>query len=194
MNATATNAEVKIGHIYVTRITDKPAAVRIIKKLPEGGWRGVNMQTNRPVHIKDETKLGCMVSVREARESDDDELRKWLPKRKSTKKEPVRALKKKPRIKAKAQPAKKPKIKAKATTKSAKKMSLIDAAYKALKKSGEALGTAAIYELVIKAKLWKPGAGKTPKATLNSAIHREIRSSRKPRRFAQAGAGKVKAL
>jgi hypothetical protein len=80
-----------------------------------------------------------------------------------------------------------------ATTAGEKKLSLVDAAAKLLAEDGGAMGTKEIVEKVVKKGWWTPGAGKTPDATLYSAIIREIKDKGKDARFKKTEPGKFAA-
>jgi hypothetical protein len=86
---------------------------------------------------------------------------------------------------------------AKATkTKKAKadgKMSALDAAAKVLADTGDAMNTKAMIEAMAATGLWKSPEGKTPHATLYSAIAREINDKGNDARFVKAERGKFAA-
>lgn len=70
----------------------------------------------------------------------------------------------------------------------AKPMGLLDAALKVLKQARKPMTCRAIVDRVLAKKLWQT-TGKTPAATLNAAIHREIRSKGDEARFVKAERG-----
>ena len=72
-------------------------------------------------------------------------------------------------------------------SKKAKRTGVLDAAVKVLA-GGKSMSCGEIVEVALKRKLWKT-QGKTPAATLNAAIHREIKSKGKDARFAKAERG-----
>lgn len=87
-----------------------------------------------------------------------------------------------------APPAKQKKAKlAKAETE--KKLSALDAAAKVLAAAGEPMNTKAMIEAMAAKKLWSSPGGKTPAATLYSAILREIGVKGKESRFKKADKG-----
>jgi hypothetical protein len=73
-----------------------------------------------------------------------------------------------------------------------KKLSALDAAAKVLAASSEPLSCAELAEKIIARKLWKT-SGKTPAATLNAAIIREIRDKKGASRFKKTGRGRFAA-
>ena len=102
-----------------------------------------------------------------------------MAKTKTTKKAPAAKATKS----AKAAPAKK-----KAEPKE-KKMSAIDAAAKLLATSSEPMNCKSLIEAMAKKGLWTSPGGKTPHATLYSAILREIATKGKEARFKKTERG-----
>ena len=84
---------------------------------------------------------------------------------------------------------------AKAEAKSAKpkRVSLLDAAATILAGSKEPMAAKAIVEAVVERGLWKPGAGKTPAATLYAAMVREISKKGDAARFSKVDRGQFTA-
>jgi hypothetical protein len=74
-----------------------------------------------------------------------------------------------------------------------KKLSAIDAAAKVLADSGEAMNCKELIEALAAKKLWTSPGGKTPHATLYSAILREINEKGKDARFKKTERGKFAA-
>jgi hypothetical protein len=84
--------------------------------------------------------------------------------------------------------------KAKATTPDApKKLSALDAAAKVLAEAGTPLNTKAMIEAMAAKKYWTSPGGKTPAATLYSAILREITVKGTASRFRKAAKGQFEA-
>jgi hypothetical protein len=69
------------------------------------------------------------------------------------------------------------------------KLSLIDAAAKVLASAKEPMNTKALVEAIVARKLWSPGEGKTPAATLAAAIITEMKKKGKDARFKRASPG-----
>jgi vancomycin resistance protein YoaR len=106
-------------------------------------------------------------------------------KKKTTKTQaPAHAAKKAPKAKA-AKPAK---TKPEATAK-AKKLSAIDAAAKVLGENGQAMNCKEMIDAMAAKGLWTSPGGKTPHATLYSAILREIATKGKDARFKKTDRG-----
>jgi hypothetical protein len=83
--------------------------------------------------------------------------------------------------------------KPKAAKASDSKLSCIDAAAKVLSQTKEPMTTKAMIEAMAAKKLWTSPGGKTPAATLYSAILREISAKGKEARFKKADRGLFKA-
>jgi len=83
-----------------------------------------------------------------------------------------------------------PKKTAKAKTTSAKKLSALSAAAKVLATAKAPMTCQELIEAMAKKKLWTSPGGKTPHATLYSAIMREISVKGKDSRFKKAERGK----
>jgi hypothetical protein len=98
---------------------------------------------------------------------------------------------------AKAKPTKAKTPKAAAPSKATKakkakadgKMSALDAAAKVLAEAGEAMNTKAMIEAMGEKGLWTSPGGKTPHATLYSAITREINEKGNDARFVKTERG-----
>ncbi len=91
-----------------------------------------------------------------------------------------------------ATPAKKAKAKPNAEAKP-KRVSAIDAAAKLLADAGAPMTTKEMIEAMAARKLWTSPGGKTPHATLYSAILREINTKGKDARFKKTERGKFAA-
>jgi hypothetical protein len=86
-------------------------------------------------------------------------------------------------------PPAKPKKAKPAKAETAKKLSALDAAAKVLGDAGEPMNTKAMIEAMAAKKLWSSPGGKTPSATLYSAILREIGVKGKESRFRKTDKG-----
>jgi hypothetical protein len=74
-----------------------------------------------------------------------------------------------------------------------KKLSALDAAAQVLAESGQPMNTREMIETLAAKKLWTSPGGKTPHATLYSAILREINEKGKDSRFTKTERGKFAA-
>jgi hypothetical protein len=75
----------------------------------------------------------------------------------------------------------------------AKKLSALDAAAQVLAEAGEPMNTRQMIEVMAAKKLWTSPGGKTPHATLYSAILRELNEKGKDARFTKTERGKFAA-
>jgi hypothetical protein len=90
--------------------------------------------------------------------------------------------------------AKTPKPEAKKTADAKpKKVSALDAAAKVLAQAGEPMNCQEMIEAMAKKGLWTSPGGKTPHATLYSAILRELKAKGKEARFKKTERGKFAA-
>ena len=71
-----------------------------------------------------------------------------------------------------------------------KRLSALDAAAKVLGGAGEPMTTKELVEAMVKKNLWASPKGKTPAATLYSAMTREINTKGKESRFKKTERGK----
>jgi hypothetical protein len=119
-----------------------------------------------------------------------------MPAKKTTKPAATKTTK---AVKAKPAKAKRPRAAApaKATKtkkpKAAGKMSALDAAAKVLADAGEPMNTKAMIEAMAAKNLWTSPGGKTPHATLFSAILREINTKGSDARFVKVERGQFAA-
>lgn len=168
--------DIKIGQVYAAKVSDKVVTVRIEKENPRGGWEAINLHTNRPVRIKSAQRL------RHAIQRDDvadtvkavasDNLAEGVTIPKPSKKQPAP-----PKPKA-AKPAL-----AKRTG-----PSLIEAAIQVLGENKQPMTCAQMVETILEQKLWS-STGKTPTATLYSAILRDIQKKGDSARFVHVARG-----
>jgi len=162
--------EIKIGHVYIAKVTGKVVPVEIVSANPNGGWDGKNLSTGKAVRIKSAQRL---------REE------KPAAKRAATSPTRAKTAKKAPKDAMKAPKA----DTGERRGDKAKKPSGLDATAKVLARAGEPMNCKAIVEQMLAEGLWQTN-GKTPAATLYSAIIREIRDKGEASRFAKVERGK----
>jgi len=218
--------QVEIGGVYVMKVTDKEAQVRIDREHENGGWIGTNLSTNRSVRIKSARKLRrkvqgagddagvaeTMQAVEKGNLAEGIEVPRRRAKKKLSKKE-REALKAESkadqenarlrderedasddmtaseRAMAQSEPAK-PEPRSKRSTKP-KETGCLDAAAQVLEEAGEPLTCSQMMERILDQGLWTT-TGRTPAATLYSAIAREIQRKGNESRFVLADRGKFK--
>jgi hypothetical protein len=171
--------EVKVGSDYLAKVSDKVVVVHIDGENPHGGWDATNVQTKKKVRIKSAQRLR-----REVQKSKP--LALAIPSQAGAAPEAAptadvgrgaaKAAEAKPEAKAKRQKA--PKADKKAHE---KKPGCLDAAVEILKgAAGGPLGCKEMVERMLAKGLWQT-KGKTPAATLYSAILRETRKGQASR-------------
>ncbi len=156
--------EVKIGGTYTAKVNGKVTKVRIDAENPHGGWDATNLETKRKVRIKTAQRLraaaGSPTSVRNANRSNKSAT-------KATGTEGATDAKQ-----------------------GAQKTSCLDAAAKVLATAKEPMNAKELIEAMAAKNLWTSPGGKTPWATLYSAITREIAKKGEQSRFKKTGRGK----
>jgi hypothetical protein len=187
--------EVKIGGVYVTKVSDKMAAVRITGVNPHGGWDAVNVDTNREVQIKSAQRLRRPVGKTAQDAATRNVAAKGAKKATKSSKDTT-GDKAAPGANVGAPgsnvgPVAQTATQApKATTeKPAGGMSGLDAAAKVLGEAGEPLNCREMVRRAFEKGYWKSD-GKTPAATVYSAILREIQAKGNEARFRKTERGK----
>ena len=192
--------DVKIGSVYTAKVTNKVVQVRIDAENRHGGWDATNLETGKKVRIQSAQRLRAAVGGDGAPTAG----KKGKGGRKA--KAPAEAQPAQtstPTIEAVAttepapgaepaavEPTKKPKrTRAKKEPKE-KRMSGLDAAAKVLEESGQPMTSKEMVEAAEAKGYWKSPGGKTPHATLYSAIIREIKVKGAEARFRKADRGK----
>ena len=145
-------AEVKIGGVYYAKVTNRKVEIRIEAEKPRGGWEATNLATGKKITIKSAQRLQGEVGAKSAKTAEMAEETTSPPK----------AVLKKPR-KAKS-----------AEGTSDKKLSCVAAALQVLAESIEPLNAKEMIEAMESQGLWQSPGGKTPHATLYSAILRDL--------------------
>jgi hypothetical protein len=201
--------EVKIGGVYAAKVTNKVVQVRIDDESRYGGWDATNLETGKKFRIKSPARLRAAVGgdgaatgatkAKGGKKAEDaaaaqpaqtstptgEDVATQAPQTeeganggKPT--ETQRADKPKRAPRAKKEPK-------------AKRISGLDAAAKALDESGEPMTAKEMVEAAEAKGYWKSPGGKTPHATVYSAIIREIRAKGAESRFRKTDRGKFAA-
>jgi hypothetical protein len=187
--------DIRIGGVYTAKITDKVVPVRIDAENPHGGWDGTNLETKKRVRIKSPRKLRREVPTEGDRNATSATSAKDASKPTTKAKAPGAATRattaapgtKKPReARDKATGSKKP---TRGKPAAPGRTGVLDAAVQILAKAKEPMSCKAIVEQAIKEGLWSTG-GKTPHATLYSAVIREIARKGKDARFEKVDRGR----
>ena len=193
--------EVKIGRVYTAKVTNKVVQVRIDAESRYGGWDATNLATGKKVRIQSAQRLRAAVGADGA--PTEAKKGKGTQKAKATEEaQPAQTSAPTADSAANAEPASgtepaaekdkadKPKqTRAKKEPKE-KRMSGLDAAAKVLQESGQPMTCKEMVEAAEQKGYWKSPGGKTPHATVYSAIIREIKIKGAEARFTKADRGK----
>ncbi len=174
-------SEVQIGHVYTVKVSNQVVQVRIDSENRHGGWNGTNLTTGKTVRIKAPQRLRAEPDTpkRAARKAAQAEAQ---PDAGSTTIETATPGDVAPEAKPRKRRAKgEPKP---------KRMSGLDAAAKVLQEAGQPMTAKEMVEAAESKGYWKSPGGKTPHATLYSAILREIGSKGAESRFRKTERGK----
>jgi hypothetical protein len=165
--------DVQIGGTYKAKVTDKVVTIRLDAENPHGGWDATNLATGKKVRVKSAQRLRGPAGPTRAAVVD---LAMEPPQTVIDAKNAGLPMPPKARRATKA--AKDPK---------AKKVSGLDAAAIVLQDKGEMNVKDLVAEIFAR-KLWSSD-GKTPAATLYSAMLREIDTKPVESRFSKTGRG-----
>ena len=163
-------ADVKIGGKYFANVSGNRVEIRIDAEKPRGGWDATNLATNKKIVIKTAQRLHGEVTARRGRAKATEEastpvddaaiesVTATAPEASST-----TAVHKKPREK-----------KAESEEACEKKLSCVNAALQILSASTEPMNAQELITAMTDQGLWSSPGGKTPHATLYSAILRDL--------------------
>jgi hypothetical protein len=172
--------EVKIGGLYRAKVSDKLVTVRIDSTNSHGGWNAVNTATGKRIRIKSAERLrGPAASKGEQKKAPAAKEGKAARKPAESQQQIGEA----PRNEstqgeaAKLETARAKKAVRKDKDAKTKRTSALDAAAQVLKAEGKPMTCKAMIAAMAEQGLWTSPNGKTPQATLYSAILREIRKA-----------------
>ncbi len=176
--------EVKIGHLYVAKVSDRIVTVRIDSTNSHGGWNATNTATGKRIRIKSAQRLRRAVPAdREtARQPDATPESAVTPTVEVVTGQPPHEADGKQAIKPRR--AKKP-----ASEPKPKRLSALDAAAEVLKTEGKPMNAKELIAAMAEQGLWTSPGGKTPHATLYAAMMREARDKGDAARFRKLGRG-----
>lgn len=163
--------QVKIGQVYKTKIGRNIVGVRVMKENPEGGWDTVSIKNGTEILIKTATRL----------------LGLWNPKEQKTGESAG------DKTKPAAQGGKESKEATKPTNSGKKRDTTqgggLSAAVKVLAEAKEPLNCKQLVERMLEKGYWQT-SGKTPSATIYSAIIRQIKEKGADADFRKVERGK----
>jgi len=179
--------EIKIGGTYLAKVTDKVVPVRLDAENSHGGWDATNLVTNKKVRIKSAQRLRGPAPDRETKQRAKAvaaaQAVDAAANAHAVKPDAVTTVEA-------AKPAKGTKAKAPKAPKAEKpkKISGLDAAAQVLADAGKPMNCKEIVETMLAKGMWKTD-GKTPSATIYSAMLREIDGKPGESRFTKTGRG-----
>ena len=153
-------ADIKISSIYAMKIGKNTVGIRIMSQNPDGHWVGVNVNTNKEVIIKSADRL-CGVYNPKPNRVAQGAKKDTEPSNDATSKQ----------------------------ERTGSKTGGLSAAVKVLQETNEPLDCKNMVNLMLGKGYWKTD-GKTPSATIYSAIAREIKAKGDNSRFRKTERGK----
>ena len=175
-------SEVKIGSTYMAKVSNRVVPVRIDSKHSRQGWNVTNTATGKRIHVKSAQRLRRPVKVpaKAATKTPAKAAKPAAPSPTSAKGD-IRA--------ATDAKAAKDATRAKPGGQGGKRTSAIDAAAEALRRLGKPANCKTLITVMAEQKLWSSPNGKTPSATLYSALLREIQKKGAAARFTKRDRG-----
>ena len=154
--------DIEVSGLYTMKVGKNTTAIRITHENPHGGWNGININTNKPIRIRTASRIRGIWKQ-------DGTQSHTLPHVEKKSKEP------------------KDDSTSSQQTNVAKRGGL-NAAIQVLGEAGQPLGCKEIVDLMIEKGYWATN-GKTPHATINAAIAREIKTKGELSRFKKVQRG-----
>ena len=154
--------DVLIGQVYAIKVAANVTGVRITEEHLYGGWSGININTNKPIRIRTASRIRGLWQHGGAESSTVAQV--------ENKSEGIAhdaSLPQEPNIAQRGG---------------------LNAAVRVLEKAGDPLNCKTLVERMIQQGYWATG-GKTPAATINAAIAREIKIKGDTSRFRKVQRG-----
>ena len=167
--------EVKVGGMYVAKVSDRIVTVRIDSTHSKGGWNATNTRTGKRIRIKSAQRLRGEA--------------KNTPKADAPKAAEAAAAKdERPEAPGKAV-TKKAKPKKVGGKRKPKRLGALDAAVQVLAQVERPMRAQELIAAMAEQGLWSSPAGKTPHATLYAAMLREVAAKGDAARFKKVDRG-----
>jgi hypothetical protein len=170
--------EVQIGKVYTAKVTDKLVPVRIDGENRHGGWDATNLATGKKVRIKSAQRLRGEADKpkragRKAAQAEAQVAAEGAIPQSATPGDEAKPRRRPPKGESKP-----------------KRTSGLDAAARVLEETGRPMTAKEIVAQAEAKGYWKSPGGKTPHATVYSAIIREIATKGSESRFRKTERGK----
>ena len=195
---------VKVGQVYAAKVSGAVVPVRLDRESPHGGWLGTNMTTRKEVRIKSSQRLRGLwpkktmpiVAEKGQTKVDDQGVAETVAAvEKGNLAEGVTVPE------AKKRGGRKTATKAEAVADAMgavakdkkERHSLLNLAAKVLAEAGQPMTCKEMVDKVLATGLWQT-KGRTPAATLYSAVLREVQTKGEAARFRKVERGKFEAV
>ena len=173
--------EVKVGGMYLAKVSDKLVTVRIDSAHSKGGWHATNTATGKRIRIKNAQRLRGA-----ANETTKAKTTEGAKQAKSPEAAVGNVEKAETTVKATTEKAKPKKA---SSEQKPKRVSALDAAAQVLAKAGKPMRAQELIAAMAEHNLWESPGGKTPHATLYAAMMREERDKGAASRFKKVDRG-----
>lgn len=161
---------IKAGEVYQVKVSGKLAQVRIIGGNPHGGWDGINLATKKQVRIKSGAKLRKPIS-QGAKDAAGNATKTTTSAQVETKTDESNTTAKSKKERTRSKPGG------------------LSCALRILQEEARPLNCQEMVNLMLEKGYWKTD-GKTPSATIYSAIITEIKKKGADSRFRKTERGK----
>ncbi len=179
--------EIKIGHTYTAKVSNRVVTVRIDSTNSHGGWNATNTATGKRIRIKSAQRLRRAVSggKEPAAVAAADQENARLRDERDTAPDGMTASER-----AMADTAgQRPRARKPAGEPKPKRVSALDAAAQVLAQARQPMRAKELVAAMAEQGLWTSPNGKTPEATLYAAILREIANKGDAARFRKVERG-----
>ncbi len=166
-------AEVQIGGKYHANVSGKRVEIQIDAEKTTGGWSATNLATGKKIHIKSAQRLQGVVGAVKRQAKVTTEGNVTVVENEPAMVETFGAIPTGVPKKARKKPAPEA-TETNASDSPEKKLSCVTAAIKVLTESTEPLNAKEIIDAMVSKGYWTSPGGKTPHATLYSAILRDL--------------------
>lgn len=188
---------VQLGKVYAVKVSGSVVPVRLERENPRGGWDGTNVKTRKQVRVKTAQRLRGLWPTRttpvvEEPEPTETVMTPEVAQAIHHADQENARLTEERRSAPDGQTASERAMSESAQVIKKERPSLLNLAAKVLAEAGEPLGCQQMVERVLATGLWQT-EGKTPAATLSSAILREINTRGDKTRFRKVERGKFEA-